>query len=84
MRTAQQTVEFLQVPFLDWLLACPLLCNARSTVHGRQGHRHPCRGADAVSLGPIQKTFEILQVQIIDKVFDVSVVQVQQVLGCRR
>ena len=33
-------------------LTCPLLCNARCAVLGCQGRRHPCRGADAVSLGP--------------------------------
>ena len=32
----------------------------------------------------VQKTTVILQLQFIDKVFDVSVVQVQQVLGCSR
>ena len=37
-----------------------------------QSRRHLCRGADAVSLGPtVQKTIEILQLQFIDKVFDV-------------
>ena len=75
----QQTVEILQVPFLDWLLACPLLCNARCAVHGRQGRRHLCRGADAVSHGAVQRTIVVLQLQFIDKVFDVSVVQVQQI-----
>ena len=34
-------------------LTCPLLCNARCAVFGCHGHRHPCRGADAVSLGPV-------------------------------
>ena len=32
----------------------------------------------------VQKTIVILQLQFIDEVFDVSVVQVQQVLGCSR
>ena len=59
------------------------LCNARCAVHGRQGHRHLCRGADAVSLGS-GCSENHLQLQFIDKVFDVSVVQVQQVLGCSR
>ena len=36
-----------------------------------QDCRHLCRGAEAVSLGPCQKTLEILQLQFIDKVFDV-------------
>ena len=35
-------------------LTCPLLCNARCAVLGCQGRRHPCRGADAVSLGPVE------------------------------
>ena len=26
---------------LDWLLTCPLLCNARCAVHARHGRRHP-------------------------------------------
>ena len=69
------------MPFLDWLLTYPLLCNARCTVHGRHGHRHPCRGAEAVSHGAVQQATEILQLQFIDKVFDVLVVQVQQFSG---
>ena len=32
----------------------------------------------------VQQTTEIPQLQSIDEVFDVSVVQVQQVLGCSR
>ena len=84
VQTAQQTVETLQVPFLDRSLTCPLLCNARCAVRGRQGRRHLCRGADAVSLGPfVQKTIEILQLQFIDKVFDVCCAG-PAVLGCSR
>ena len=49
--------------FLDWLLTCPLLCNARCTVHSRHGRRHPCRGAEDVSFGPVQQTTEISQLQ---------------------
>ena len=56
------------MPFLDWLLTCRLLCNARCAVHGRQGRRHPCRGAEAVSHGAVQQTTEILQLQSIDNV----------------
>ena len=56
------------MPFLDWLLTCPLLCNARCTVHGRHGRRHPCCGAEVVSHGAVQLTTEILQLQSIDKV----------------
>ena len=48
VQTVQMTDEILQVPFLDWLLTCSLLCNATCTVHGRHGPRHPCRGAEAV------------------------------------
>ena len=44
------------------------------------GRRFPCRGAEADSRGlDVQQTVEFLQLQFIDKVFDVSVVQVQQV-----
>ena len=44
-----------------------------------QGRRHHCRGAEAVSFGPVQQTTEIHQLQSIDKVFYVPVVHVQQV-----
>ena len=37
-----------------------------------------------ISVLTVQKAIVILQLQFIDKVFDVSVVQVQQVVGCRR
>ena len=37
----------------------------------------------AVSVGPLQQTTEIPQLQSIDKVFDVPLVHVQQILGCR-
>ena len=43
MQTVQFSVDILQVPLLDWLLTCPLLCNATCTVYGRHGRRHPCR-----------------------------------------
>ena len=69
VQTVQQTVEILQVPLLDWFLTCPLLCMPRSSK--------------SLSL-TVQKAIVILQLQFIDKVFDVSVVQVQQVVGCRR
>ena len=74
----------LQVPFLDCLLTCPLLCNARCTVHGRQGRRHLCRGAEAVSHGAVPQTTEILQSQSIHKVFDVSFVHKFSVQTVRR
>ena len=45
-------------------------------MHGR---RLPCHGAEDVSLGPVQQTIEILQLQSIDQVFDVLVVQFQQI-----
>ena len=47
------------------------------------GRRQHCRGAEAVSLGPVQQTTEIPQLQSIDEVFAVLPVQVQQILGCR-
>ena len=40
--------------------------------------RQPCRGAEAVSLGPVQQTTEIPQLQSIDQVFDVPFAHVQQ------
>ena len=43
-----------------------------------QGRRQPCHGAEDVSLGPVQQTTEIPQLQSIDEVFDVFLVQVQQ------
>ena len=49
--------------FLYWLLICPLLCNARCAVHARHGRRHPCRGAEDVSFGPVQQTTKISQLQ---------------------
>ena len=52
VQTVQFSIEILQVPFLDWFLTCPLLCNARCTVLGCQGRRHLCRDAESVSLGP--------------------------------
>ena len=69
------TVEILQVPLLDWFLTTPgaqftvVKVVDRSVVAQRQ-----------FSLVPtVQQTTEILQLQFIDKVFDVSVVQVNQV-----
>ena len=44
-----------------------------------QGRRLPCHGAEDVSLGLVQQTTEILQLQYIDQVFDVLVVQFQQI-----
>ena len=44
---------------LDWLLTCPFCA-----CPGRQH----CRGAEVVSLGPVQQTTEIPQLQYIDKV----------------
>ena len=68
------------MPLFEWFLTCPLLCIAWYPIYGCQGRRHLCRGAEAVSLGPdFQKTIVIPLLQSIDKVFDVSVVQVQQV-----
>ena len=48
---------------LDWLLTCPLLCNARCAVHARHGCRHPCRGAEDVPFGLVQQTTDISQLQ---------------------
>ena len=45
-----------------------------------QGRRLPCHGAEDVSLGPVQQTTEISQLQSIDTVV-VVVVQVLQ-FGC--
>ena len=65
-------VEIPQVPLLDRFLDMPVSVRRWCTVPGRQGRRHFCRGAEAVSLGPsVQKSIEILQLQFIDKVFDV-------------
>ena len=49
--TVQPIVEILQVPFLDRLFTCPLLCNV---VHssGLQAVDISCRGAEADSYGP--------------------------------
>ena len=44
-----------------------------------QGRRLPCHGAEDVSLGLVQQTTEIHQLQFIDQVFDVLVVQFQQI-----
>ena len=41
------------------------------------GRRHPGRGAERDSHGPVQETIEILQLQYTDKVIDVLVVPVQ-------
>ena len=71
-----------QVLLLDRLLTCPLLCNATCTVLGCQGRRHSCRGADADSLVlTVQKNKEILQLQSIEKVVDVTVGQIPRVLS---
>ena len=43
------------------------------------GRRFPCHGAVADSLGLVQQTTEIPQLQYIDGVFDVLVAQVQQI-----
>ena len=48
-----------------------------------QGRRQPCHGAEDVSVGPVQQTIVIPQLQSIDTVFDVPLVQVQQILVCR-
>ena len=48
------------------------------------GRRHPCRGAEAVSVGPVQQTTEIHQLHSIDQVFDVPVAQVQLFPGAGR
>ena len=50
----------------------PVVVHRQVQFYGCQG-RHHCRGAEAISVG------EIPQLQSTDKVFDVSVVQVQQV-----
>ena len=73
-----------QTVLLDWLLTCPLLCNARCEVHARHGRRHPCRGAEAVSFGPVQQTTEIHQLHSINQVFDVPVAQDQLFTGAGR
>ena len=54
-----------------------VVCFKTVEIHSA-ARRHPCRGANAVSLGPEipQKTIEILTLQYIDKVTDV--VQVLQ------
>ena len=69
VQTVQQTVEFLQVPLLDM----PVIVQRQVRSSCSQGRRHLCRGADAVSLLflTVQKTIVILQLQFIDKVFDV-------------
>ena len=43
------------------------------------GRRLPCHGAEDVSLGLVQQTTEISQLQSIDQVFNVLVVQFQQI-----
>ena len=70
VHTVQFSVEIPQVPLKDWFLTRPLSCNARC-IYGCQVRGHLCRGAEAVSLGPVQKTIDIVQLQFIDKVFDV-------------
>ena len=82
VQTAQLIVE-ISLPLLDRFLTCPLLCNV-GVQFACQGRQHLSRGADAVSLGlSVQKTIEILQLQFIDKVFDVCCAG-PAVLGCRR
>ena len=81
-QTVHMTVETLQVPLLDWFLTCPLLCNARCTVSVVKVVDIPVVTQAILMVSTVLNTKEILQLQFIDKVFDVSVVQVQQVLGC--
>ena len=57
------------------------LCYWHARYCACQGRRHSFRGAAAVSLGPLEQTTEIPQLQSIEDVFDVSLVQVQQIPG---
>ena len=74
-----------------WLAAAdgPRLAMPSGGLHGSsaagqvQGRRQPCHGAEDVFLGPVQQTPEIPKSQSIDTVFDIPLVQVQQILGCR-
>ena len=50
------------------VLDMPILVPRQVRSSWCQGRQHLCRGANAVSLGPVQKTIEILQLQFIDKV----------------
>ena len=55
---------------------CSYLQRQLRTVPTVQGRRLPCHGAEDVSLGLVQQTTVIPQLQSIDTVFDVLVVQV--------
>ena len=50
--------------------AMPVVVQTPSAQFAWQCRRQLCRGAEAVSLGPVQKTIEILQLQFIDKMVD--------------
>ena len=58
---------------------CSYLQRQVRTVQTVQGRRLPCHDAEDVSLGLVQQTTEIPQLQYIDQVFDVLVVQFQQI-----
>ena len=62
-------------------MTCPLLCNARCTVSVVKVVDIPVVTQAILMVSTVLNTVEILQLQIVDKVIDVSVVQVQQVLG---
>ena len=80
LQTVHMTVEIFQVWLSDQFLTCPLLCSATCTVLGCHGRRRLRRGADAVSYGPdCSEYIEILQLQSIEKVVDVTVGQIQQI-----
>ena len=64
-------------------LTCPLLCNAKCAVLGRQNCRHPCHDAKAILVvWTIEKTIEILQLQFVDKVSMPLLCTSSMFLGC--
>ena len=63
-------------------MTCPLLCNARCTASVVKVVDIPVVTQAILMVSVVLITIEILQLQFIDKVIDVSVVQVQHVLGC--
>ena len=80
VQTVQMTVEIFQVLLSGPVFDMPVVVQRHMHCPRGQGRRHLRRGADAVSYGPdCSENIEILQLLFIDKVFDVTVGQVQQI-----